>query len=98
VGAALITVALEFFRRVEEGADLGLFHIPQIFGLSQIGIATIFILVMIFRREGLMGRWELEELIPRFLVERRAARESRSAPATATDQQVDVIQRGEGLL
>jgi branched-chain amino acid transport system permease protein len=77
IGAALLTVVLELLRHVEEGLTVaGLFRIPEIFGLAQIGVALTFILVMIFRRSGIMGRWEIDEIIPRIRVARAASRAS----------------------
>lgn len=64
-GAALISVLIEFLRRFENGVDLGLVNVPQIFGLTQIGLSVALIATMYFRRGGLFGPWELDELLAR---------------------------------
>jgi len=55
VGAALLTLAPEYLRDVEDGMDLGPLSFGPLFGLSQIILALGFILVMIFRPQGLFG-------------------------------------------
>ncbi len=59
VGAAILTLAPEYLRDVEDGMDLGVLSFPALFGLSQIILAVGFILVMIFRPQGLFGDREL---------------------------------------
>ena len=59
VGAAILTLAPEYLRDVEDGMDLGLFSFGALFGLSQIILAVAFILVMIFRPQGLFGDREI---------------------------------------
>lgn len=56
IGATLMTLAPELLRRIE--TTLALDGRP-VYGLSQITIAVAVILVIIFRREGLMGLREL---------------------------------------
>ena len=51
LGAALVIVLAEALRRVEDAT--------QLFGMSQIVLALIFILIIIFRREGLLGQREI---------------------------------------
>lgn len=76
-GAALITAAVEVLRRLENGLDLGLFQVPQIFGLTQIGLCLIVIATLYTRREGLLGFAEIDRFLP-FL------RLRRPEPAAAT--------------
>jgi len=59
VGAAILTLAPEYLRDVEDGMDLGVVSFGALFGLSQIILAVGFILVMIFRPQGLFGDREL---------------------------------------
>lgn len=59
IGATLITLAPEYLRSVEKGFDLGPLHMPEAFGLAQIILAAVFILVMIFRPGGLLGNREI---------------------------------------
>lgn len=54
LGAAVISVISELLRQIE--SDTGRF------GTSTLVLALIFMVMMIVRSEGLLGRWELEEL------------------------------------
>ncbi|NOZ26851.1 MAG: branched-chain amino acid ABC transporter permease [Chloroflexi bacterium] len=56
VGAVLMTLAPEFLRRIETSVSVG-GH--PLYGLSQVTISIAVMLVMIFRREGLLGGREL---------------------------------------
>jgi len=51
LGAALVIALAEALRRIEDTT--------QLFGMSQIVLALIFILIIIFRREGLLGQREI---------------------------------------
>lgn len=59
VGAVLMTILPEYLRPIDEGFTLGGFSSPPLYGLSQILIAIGFILVMIFRPQGLFGDREI---------------------------------------
>lgn len=59
VGAAFFTVLSELLRNAEGGLDLGFLQIPPLYGVSQVIMATLFILVIIFRPKGLFGDREL---------------------------------------
>lgn len=59
VGAVIMTLAPEYLREVENGMSLGLLSFGPLFGLSQIILALGFILVMVFRPQGLFGDREL---------------------------------------
>ena len=61
IGATLMTLVPEFLRRLETAFSLG-GH--PLYGLSQIIIAITITLVMIFRRQGLMGGREIT--LPQF--------------------------------
>jgi len=56
IGATLMTLAPEFLRRLETAVSLG-GH--PLYGLSQIIIAVTIMLVMLLRRQGLMGGREI---------------------------------------
>ncbi len=58
-GAILMTLAPEYLREVEQGFDLGPLHVPEAFGLAQVILSIVFILVMIFRPGGLFGDREI---------------------------------------
>ncbi|MDQ3044874.1 MAG: branched-chain amino acid ABC transporter permease [Chloroflexota bacterium] len=58
-GAAILTLAPEYLRDIEDGMDLGPLSFGAYYGLSQIILAVGFIIVMIFRPQGLFGDREL---------------------------------------
>ena len=60
IGVVLITVLSELLRNAERGFDLGAVHVPPIYGASQILMAVLFVLVIVFRPAGLMGGRELD--------------------------------------
>lgn len=60
IGAVGITIFSELLRNGERGFDLGFMQIPPIYGASQILMAVIFILLIIFRPDGIMGKNELD--------------------------------------
>lgn len=64
IGAVLLTLIPEVLRGVEGGASLGPIKLPLLFGLSNIILAIGFVLVMIYRREGLLGDRELRLFWP----------------------------------
>jgi branched-chain amino acid transport system permease protein len=69
-GAILMTLAPEYLREVEQG--FGPIHVPEAFGLAQIILSLIFILVMIFRPGGLLGDREIGFGIFDRLMQRRS--------------------------
>jgi branched-chain amino acid transport system permease protein len=75
IGATLMTLVPEFLRRLETGISFG-GH--PLYGLSQIIIAVTITLVMIFRRQGLMGGREIS--LPQVL-------RPRAAPAAGQAEQ-----------
>lgn len=77
-GAAIVTVALELLRGIEDGIDLGFVTLPAMFGLAQIALGVIFLLVLIFRPKGVMGRTEAESIFDRGRSEPRAGGSPRS--------------------
>lgn len=70
-GAAILTLAPEYMRDLEDGVDLGFVSIGALYGISQIILAIGFILVMTFRPQGLFGDRELN--LDRWSRSRRAA-------------------------
>jgi branched-chain amino acid transport system permease protein len=60
IGAVGITIFSEVLRNAERGINLGIVQIPPVYGASQILMAVIFILLIIFRPEGIMGKRELD--------------------------------------
>jgi len=62
-GAVLITAVVEVLRRCENGLDLGFVQVPQIFGLTEIGLCLIIIATLYTRREGLLGFAEIDRFL-----------------------------------
>lgn len=62
VGTALITFLTEVLRRLQEGPVILGIDLPQVFGLSQVGIALTILAVMYWRREGIFP-FELDEMV-----------------------------------
>ena len=60
IGVFLITVLSELLRNAERGFDLGVLRLPPIYGASQILMAVLFVLVIVFRPAGLLGGRELD--------------------------------------
>ena len=60
LGATLVTLLSEILRNAEVGVHLGSIIIPPLYGLSQIILAIFFILIVTFRRKGLMGDREID--------------------------------------
>lgn len=61
VGALVITLVTEVLRRLEGGIEVLGIQLPEVFGLTQIGIGLIILAVMFKRREGLAGFDEWDE-------------------------------------
>jgi branched-chain amino acid transport system permease protein len=59
VGTVFITLLSEILRNAERGVELGLVNIPPVYGASQILMAVIFVLVIIFWPKGLLGNREI---------------------------------------
>jgi len=59
IGTTLVTILSEFFRNAELGVQIGSIKIPAVYGLSQIVLSISFILIVIFRRKGIMGDHEI---------------------------------------
>ena len=59
LGSAVITVLLEWLRFVENPVDIGSFHLEGIPGMRMVIFSLLLILIILFRREGLMGMREL---------------------------------------
>ena len=82
VGAVFMTLAPDQLRGVEDGFTVGPISVGDHFGLSQIILAIVFVLVMIFRPNGLFGDRELPLRRPG---RSRAAREEPPPPLERRD-------------
>jgi len=58
VGTALMTIFPELLRNLEGGITIFGTTLPPLYGLSQLILSSLLIIVIIFRPQGLMGRWE----------------------------------------
>ena len=58
IGSVLVTTMLEWLRFVENPITLGSLHIPGIPGMRMVIFSLLLIVVIIFRREGIMGMRE----------------------------------------
>jgi branched-chain amino acid transport system permease protein len=82
VGAAGISVVQEILRRGESGFAIGPIHVHEAFGLTTLVLGLLVLATVILRPGGLLGRWELDELLVRVTRRWRASRLGRSKPVT----------------
>lgn len=75
LGTVAITLLTEVLRRFENGFQFLGFDVPQIFGLTTVGLSLAVLVVLYWRREGLVGMREVEDFIFR--------KSSASVPAAA---------------
>jgi branched-chain amino acid transport system permease protein len=85
LGAAVISVISELLRRTESATGR--------FGTSTLVLALIFMVMMIVRPEGLLGRWELEELGLRGWRRFRRRRGTPRIATTPSDQAAPAARR-----
>lgn len=62
LGALVVTVLIEALRGVEEHINASFFEEPSVFGLTDIGLSLAILAVLFWRRDGVFGYWEIEEL------------------------------------
>ena len=58
VATIILTWGSEWLRIVEEPLDLGFIHLPGIPGLRMVIFSLLLLVMIIFFRRGLLGRWE----------------------------------------
>lgn len=75
VGAAFMTVVIEILRWLGEGPEIGPVDLPEIIGLTMLGLGISLIVVMFWRREGIVGYSEIDEHIARWRRLRRIRKE-----------------------
>lgn len=90
-GAALITILIEILRRLENGFSLGVVDVPQIFGLTEVGLSLAILAVLYWRREGLFGTREVEDLW------RRPATATTPAPSATAGSRIAADESAEKL-
>lgn len=64
LGTVIIMVTVELLRKLEGGVDLGIFSLPTVFGLTDIGIGLAILLVMYRMQDGILGVREIDEQVP----------------------------------
>ena len=62
-GAVIVVVINELLRQLESGFSVGPLTVGPIFGATQIIVALLMLLVMYFRRDGLFGLREPDEIL-----------------------------------
>lgn len=75
-GAVVVSLLVEAARRIESvlaGLVIGPIRIEQFFGLQEIALGLLILLVMYRRRDGLLGRSEADEWLVAWWRHRRAA-------------------------
>jgi branched-chain amino acid transport system permease protein len=77
VGAVVVTILAEGLRRAENGISIGGFQLTEAPGLTGVVLALIIVLILTLRPQGMLGRWEIDELLARFFG-RSAARRART--------------------
>lgn len=58
VGAVVITILLEWLRFVEETINIGSFEIAGVPGMRMVIFSVVLILIILYRREGIIGGYE----------------------------------------
>lgn len=81
LGTLLVMVSTEVLRNLEPGFAIGPLTFGPLYGLSQIGLAVLLMLLITFRRQGLLGDRELRleaiaERLEPWLEKRKAAFEA----------------------
>lgn len=94
VGTAVVTCITELLRRLENGFDFAGVQIPQIFGLTISGLCVMIIVVLYFRRSGIVGGKELESFLPLLRLKTAAAADV-PEPAPAAVQTLSVNSVGK---
>ncbi len=75
-GSFAVALLLEVARRAEgmlHGSSIGGFEIAGIFGLQEVTLGVLILLVMYRRRDGIFGRAEIDEVLLRWWWRRRAS-------------------------
>lgn len=64
-GAVVVTVLIEILRRLENGFSLGAIQVPQIFGLTQVGLSLAILVILYGGQTGLLGFREIDSFLPK---------------------------------
>lgn len=97
-GTALIVVMVDLLRRLEGGAEVFGVTLPEVFGLTDIGVGLVILAVMYRLRDGLFGLREVDErLFPEPAVTAAFAPKTPAHKAASLSVQ-DVGRRFAGLV
>ncbi len=58
LGVVFVTVVSEILRNAERGFDLGFFRVPPMYGVSQVIMAVLLMLIIVYRPKGLLEESE----------------------------------------
>ncbi len=84
-GAIVVTILAELLRRAEHGISFGGVRLTEAPGLTGIVLAMIIVLILTLRPQGMLGRWEIDELLARLNRKRREPA-AEPAPPPTTDR------------
>jgi branched-chain amino acid transport system permease protein len=62
IGAGVVTVLSQILYNIEGGSLFGI-DVPRISGLQQMILAIVTLLILIYRRNGILSWWELDEWV-----------------------------------
>ena len=77
VGSVVVTILAEALRRAENGISIAGFQLTEAPGLTGVVLALIIVLILTLRPQGMLGRWEIDELLAR-LFRRSVERKTRA--------------------
>lgn len=83
LGAAIVTFLTDTLARVEQGVAIGPWELPKITGTVQFVIALLIIITLILRPEGILDRWEIDDLVRRLSSAARRGRRAQGEAAVA---------------
>lgn len=73
IGTVVVSAVLEGLRQLENGVNIGLFHVTAPAGLQQVGLGALMLAILIFRPKGLTGGDEIRWPWPRQAAQSLAA-------------------------
>ena len=76
LGVVIITIGNEIFRWLGDGPTMGAVTLPQLPGFSNLFLGLVIIIMMIARPKGLLGDWEIDDLLKRWQRPTRATNAS----------------------
>ena len=73
VGTVAVSLLAEALRRAENGISFGSIQLNEAPGLTTMVLGLIIVLTLTLRPQGLLGRWEIDELFARIGALKRSA-------------------------